>query len=253
MIKILFILLMLVGSIFAKTADDINNLKNIPKNFWEYKDTLNESVSKYTEDIQTENFRSVQYVTYFGSLIEHESCITLTNPRCWSPKSELLTRWSKTNKVREQGVGLGQITRAYSESGIIRLDVLTDLRKRYPKQLKDLTWDNIKDRADLQIVAITLLWLDNYDRVPKSVPELDRIAFADSAYNGGYGFIIKDRKSCGLKANCDPNLWFNNVEKMNNRGNKILYGTRTANDINRHHVRDVLLDKWTKYYSVDWD
>lgn len=250
MIKVLLILAIIIGSIFAK---DTEHLKQIPENFWKYKDTLNESVGDLTLDIQSNTFGKIQYVTYFGSMIEHESCVTLTNPRCWSPKSELLTRWPKTNKVREQGVGLGQITRAYTESGIIRLDVLTDLKKRYPKQLKDLTWDNIKDRPDLQIVAITLLWLDNYDRIPKSVPEFDRMAFADSAYNGGYGFIIKDRKACGLKASCDPNIWFNNVEKINSRGNKILYGTRTANDINRHHVRDVLVDKWPKYYSVDWD
>lgn len=253
MIKIILILAILIGSVFAESSDDKNNIKQIPKNFWEYKDTLRKIIPLYTKDIQTDAFQDIQYITYFGGMIEHESCTTLTNPRCWSPKSELLTKWPKTNKVREQGIGLGQITRAYSETGIIRLDVLTDLKRRYPKQLKDLNWENIKDRADLQMVAITLLWKDNYNRVPNHVSDFDKLAFADSAYNGGYGFIIKDRKSCGLKSNCNPDLWFNNVENINNRGNKILYGTRTANDINRHHVRDVLLHRWTKYYSVDWD
>lgn len=246
MIRIVLVLAILLGSIFADNKD------LIPKNFYPNKEALSTVISKNTKSIQGEKLNNVSFISYFGAMIEHESCITLTNPRCWSPSSELLTKW-KNGKIREQGVGLGQITRAYGESGLIRLDVLTDLKKRYPRDLAGLTWDNIKVKPDLQIVAISLLWLDSYKRLPNGISEYDKVAFADSAYNGGYGFIIKDRKACGLKRNCDPTVWFNNVELINNRGTKILYGTRTANDINRHHVRDVLLDRWDKYYKIDWD
>lgn len=224
----------------------------LPKNFYPNKIELRDTVSLYVKDITSDVFSNINYVTYFGGMIEHESCVTIRHPKCWSPSSELLTRWPN-GLVREQGVGLGQITRAYSQNGSIRLDVLTDLRKRYPKDLSGLTWDNIKSRPDLQIRAISLLWLSNYTRLPDSIPEFDKVAMTDSAYNGGYGYIIKDRKSCGLKAKCNPDIWFNNVENINNRGNTILYGNRTANMINRDHVRDVLLEKWTKYYMVDWD
>lgn len=241
--RALFFILMYVVMVFANS--------DIPKNFFYYKDSLKINLDTLASKVFTNTIGAENYYPYFSGMFEHESCITITSSRCWSAKSELLTRWPN-GKIREQGVGLGQITRAYSESGIIRLDVLTDLKKRYPRELSDLTWDNIKDRGDLQIRAVVLLWLSNYNRIPDHISDFDKMAISDSAYNGGYGFIIKDRKSCGLKANCDPNLWFNNLEKMNNRGTKILYGTRTANDINRHHVRDVLLDKMNKYYIVDW-
>ena len=241
--RMLFIILMYIMVGYAN--------EDIPKNFYQYQDSLKSNVDSQASSIFTNTIGAENYYPYFSGMFEHESCITLTNPRCWSAKSERLTRWPN-GKIREQGVGLGQITRAYSESGMIRLDVLTDLKKRYPRELSELTWDNIKERGDLQIRAVLLLWLSNYNRIPEHISDFDKMAIADSAYNGGYGFIIKDRKVCGLKSGCDPNIWFNNLETINNRGNRILYGTRTANDINRHHVRDVLLDKMNKYYTIDW-
>lgn len=241
--RMLFIILMYIMVGYAN--------EDIPKNFYYYQDSLKSNVDSQAYSIFTPIMGAENYYPYFSGMLEHESCVTLTNQRCWSAKSELLTRWPN-GRVREQGVGLGQITRAYSESGMIRLDVLTDLKKRYPKELSELTWDNIKERGDLQIRAVILLWLSNYNRIPEHISDLDKMAIADSAYNGGYGFIIKDRKVCGLKSGCDPNLWFNNLEKINNRGTRILYGTRTANDINRHHVRDVLLERMAKYYTIDW-
>lgn len=241
--RMLFIILMYIMVGYAN--------EDIPKNFYYYQDSLKSNVDSQASSIFTNIMGAENYYPYFSGMFEHESCVTLTSPRCWSAKSELLTRWPN-GRVREQGVGLGQITRAYSESGMVRLDVLTDLKKRYPKELSELNWDNIKERGDLQIRAVILLWLSNYNRIPEHISDFDKMAIADSAYNGGYGFIIKDRKTCGLKSGCDPNLWFNNLEKINNRGTRILYGTRTANDINRHHVRDVLLERMTKYYTIDW-
>lgn len=243
--KIIILTILIISSLFSASG-------YIPKNFYTNKDSLKEITGEYIALDESDSFTSLEYTTYFGALIEHESCITLTHSRCWSPTAQLLTKWPN-GKIREQGVGLGQITRAYRESGAVRLDVLTDLRKRYPKQLSTLTWYNIKEKPKLQIAAITLLWLDNYNRLPNHISELDKIAFSDSAYNGGYGYVVKDRKLCGLKANCDPSLWFDNVEKINSRGSKTLYGNRTANQINRDHVRDVLFSRWGKYYTVNWN
>ena len=245
---IVFLLLFLAAVSYANN----NPSTTIPKNFYVYKDSLKLTTDMYIGKLKLEHMNSLNYYPYFSGLIEHESCISLTHSRCWSAKAELNTKWPN-GKQREQGIGFGQITRAYTEAGAIRLDVLNDLKKRFPSDLSELTWNNIRDKPALQMRAIMLLWIDNYKRLPNHISEFDRMAMSDSAYNGGYGFILKDRKTCGLKAGCDANLWFNNVETINNRGNKILYANRTANEINRHHVRDVLLTRMSKYYTIDWD
>lgn len=46
--------------------------------------------------------------------IERETCITLTHRTCWSPRAELKTS-------RENGVGFGQVTRAYRADGTLLL------------------------------------------------------------------------------------------------------------------------------------
>lgn len=178
--------------------------------------------------------------SYFGALIEHESCITLKHSRCWSPTSELKTS-------REQGVGLGQLTRAWTKTGSLRFDSLGDIRKKHYNELKELSWSNIKQRPDLQIKAIILMWKDNYVRLPSSISDYERIAMADAAYNGGYGDLLKERKYCGLKKDCDPNYWFGNIEKTCLKSTRKLYGNRSACDINRHHVHDVMEVRLNKY------
>lgn len=246
-LKLVVLLLVMAGLAYG---DTINT--TIPNNFYYHKDNLSNAVDRYLDRLEATYFTRHNWYPYFSSLIEHESCVTLTSSKCWSSKSELNTKWPN-GLQREQGIGFGQITRAYTQTGSLRLDVLSDLKRRYPSELNGLTWNNIKDQPELQLRAIILLWSDNYLRLPNHISDIDRVAMADSAYNGGYGYILKDRKTCGLKANCDPDLWFNNVETINNRGNKVLYGNRTANMINRHHVRDVILERMGKYYTVDWD
>lgn len=189
-------------------------------------------------------FKEFTYPFYFGALIEHESCITLTHKKCWNPSSQLKTK-------RERGVGLGQITIAYREDGSTRFDTLSDLVRNHNRYLKDLTWNNIVDRPDLQIRAIILLYKDNYNNVALiKVPVMQRLAMADSAYNGGIRDVIRSRTVCGLTINCDPNIWFNNVELYNVKSTRKLYGNRSARDINNHHVRDVLLVRTLKYLQA---
>jgi len=185
---------------------------------------------------------------YFQSLIEHESCVALCGNgywarRCYSPVSELKTK-------REQGVGFFQLTRTFRKDGRIRWDIVATLKKKHPKELHELNWDNIKQRPDLQIKAGLLLWRDNYRKLASTIPVEERVYFADSIYNGG-GYVYKERRICKLRKGCDPDVWFDNVELIKDvRGKKKLYGNRTAWDINRHHVKDVTktrIDKYKKY------
>lgn len=178
---------------------------------------------------------------YFLSLIEHESCISLRHSRCWSPTSQLKTS-------REQGVGLGQITRTWRTDGSLRFDVLTELRQKHPSLLRDLRWSTIKQRPDLQIRAIILLYKGNYDKVSMFIDdEITKLAFSDLSYNAGYGRVLRDRKLCKLKNGCNPDLWFNETETTCSASKKILYGNRSACDIMRHHVRDTLTIRLFKY------
>jgi hypothetical protein len=174
-----------------------------------------------------------------AALIEHESCITLRHARCWSATSRLKSE-------REEGAGLGQITRAYKADGSLRFDALAELRSRHPA-LSGLSWANVYSRPDLQIRALVLMSRDNYQALRMIAMAEPRLAFADAAYNGGLGGVQKERRACYLKAGCDPQQWFGHVELHCLKGRTALYGQRSACDINRHHVRDVLVTRAWKY------
>ena len=251
MVRKVMTTIFIMASFFTMiNAADYSVQKYIPKNFSKYKDTLYTSVTKTMADEFKidDGYDDIFFVSYFGGLIEHENCISLRYNSCWNPKTQFKTKW-KSGLNREQGAGLAMITRAWRSNGQLRFDNVNNLRKKYPKYLGELTWDNITDRPDLQIMAAALLYKSNYIRLSTRIPILDRVAMADSAYNGGLGYVIKDRKVCGLKANCDPDLWFDNVETINNRGTKKLYGNRSAQEINRNHVRDVIFNRFGKYYE----
>ena len=198
---------------------------------------------KYMPIVKTETarlFPAFNGYSYYGALIEHESCISLTSSLCWNPASELKTS-------REQGVGFGQTTRAYDKSGRVRMDTLAYLRDRYTQELKELSWDNIKSRPDLQIRAIILLDKSNYDALYQIKDPYERRCMADASYNKGRGNVQADRRFCGLTKGCNPQKWFNNAENTCTSSKKAIYGTRSPCDIGKNHVRDVMLVRLPKY------
>lgn len=174
-------------------------------------------------------------------MIEHESCISLTHSRCWDPSSRLKSQ-------REEGAGLFQITRAYNASGGLRFDALNELRSKYRSELYQLTWQNIYTRPDLQIRAGILKLKENYEVFkPYAANELEALAFADAAYNGGVVGVNRERRACKLASNCDPSKWFGHTEKLCLKSKVALYGNRSACDINRYHVKDVIFTRSHKY------
>lgn len=180
---------------------------------------------------------------YFGGLFEHESCITLTHPKCYSPKIGLHTR-------REKAVGPAQLTIAYNPDGTVRFDTLTELVKRHPDKLAGLSWNNPEQHGDLQIRAGILLWGDNWKKLA-AIPSRDaRTQMADAAYNQGLGRVFKDRTYCNMKPGCDPNQWFEHVELACTASKKALYAGRSPCDISRHHVKDVYRVRMPKYKGM---
>jgi hypothetical protein len=171
-----------------------------------------------------------------GALVEHESCVSIKSTRCWSPRSQLKT-------AREEGAGLGQITRAYTSDGRIRFDSLGEMKRRYPMELSELSWGNVYDRPDLQLRVIVLMSRD------MSAQLGGNLWFTDAAYNGGVGGVRSDIRACRLTPGCDTSQWFGHVELTCTKSKVALYGNRSACDINRHHVSDVFSKrKYTKIW-----
>ncbi len=181
-------------------------------------------------------------VGYYASLIEQESCLHLKHKRCWMPTSKLKT-------AREEGAGLAMITKAYKADGSIRFDKLEEMRNNYETELRDLSWENVYERPDLQLRVVVLLTQENWKRF-FMVKNFDgRVGFTDSAYNGGPRDVEKGRLICGLKEGCDPDQWFGHVENTIPKSTKPLYGTRSAKDINLEHVHYVTKVRFSKYQS----
>ncbi len=233
MIKNILILLVSITILISRC--NYNYKTYIPKNAYNYMDL-----------VQIDSIilnKSITLVPYYDALIEQESCINLCHSKCWNPKSRLKTK-------REEGAGLFQITRVFYPNGLVKWDTLETLKKRFPKYLKDLNWDNIYSRPDLQILAGLLLWNSNVRLFINKVDDDSLIWFLDSCYNGGFKYLYREMVKCKLTKKCNPRKWFGNVELMKSRrALRKLYGNKTAWDINRQHVR-LVKERMTKYRKL---
>lgn len=209
----------------------------IPGKAYVYRSIVIKEVDTFFPDIPNRS--------YVPALIEHESCITLKHSRCWSATSRLKTS-------REEGAGLGQLTRAYNKDGTERFDALSDLRTRHRRHLAELSWETIYQRPDLQIRSLILMTKDNFKSLYDVANLMERLAMSDAGYNGGMGGLQRERRQCNLTRGCDPGVWFGNVELHCLKSKKPLYANRSACDINRHHVKDVLKYRIPKYEKLDF-
>lgn len=223
--KLGLLLLLLCGTVSAQS-------NYIPERAFLHKETIKSEVGTF--------FPTIPDYNYVPSLIEHESCISLKHSRCWNSTSRL-------KSAREEGAGLGQITRAYKKDGTLRFDSLQAMKDRYKDSLRDADWDTIYQKPNVQIRMVVLMVRDDYKKLYNIPDPMIRLEMADAAYNGGLGGLQKERRACGLAANCDPNIWFNNVSAHCLKSTKAIYGQRSPCDINRHHVEDVFHNKLPKY------
>lgn len=218
--------------VIALNSYSLDVKTHIPNKAIELKNTVKTSIDEVFPDIPEYN--------YIPALIEHESCISLTHSKCWSPNSQLKTS-------REQGVGFFQLTRAWTVDGKLRFDTLSDLSRKYKAEIGELSWSNVLSRPDLQIKAGILLVRDNYKALYNVEDPIARLQFSDAAFNSGIGSTQKERRVCGLTVDCNPQLWIDNTENYCQRSKKPLYAGRSACDITKHHVRDVFFNRMPKY------
>ena len=221
LVALAIVLAALLG-LFGRSAQ-AQTLSEIPPNAAQYLPLAVTETTTHWPDVPT--------VAYVPALVHHESCITPTHKRCWAPTSELRT-------AREQGLGLGQLTRAWRADGSLRFDSLSDARRRFP-QLRELSWSTLRDRPDLQIRTLVLMSRDTWEVLRVVSNPWDRLAMTDAAYNGGLGGLQSERRACQIASDCDPQKWFGNVERYCLKSKAALYAGRSPCDINRHHVKDV--------------
>lgn len=83
-----------------------------------------------------------------------------------------------------------------------------------------------------------------FKRSEFAATEYDRWAFLLAGYNGGFGWIGRDRKICDQTPGCDSTRWFGHVEHHTRRAS-------WAKKENRHYP-DVILNRWQPLYAEGW-
>ena len=211
----------------------------IPKNAYPLMPLVAEEAAKFNTPFD---------VPFLFALMEGESCIHLRHRRCFSTTSRFKTRY-KNGRNREEGGGLGQLTRTWHRNGRIRFDTLSRLTKKYRTHLKGLNWNNLYSQKKLQVRAIIFLNLENWNAIGNNIQPCEKLPMLMSSYNQGLGGLKQDIRLCGVTKRCNPKKWFGNVEKVKRWGfgTRILYGRRTAWDINRKHTRLVMKNRRPKY------
>jgi hypothetical protein len=221
--------LFFVGNVFG--AVDVKTY--IPTNAYTYLPALKVEQLRFWNDHPAPEL--------LGSLIDHETCyVSQKNATCWLPTARLKSQ-------REEGAGFGQITRAYDKNGKIRFDALQELKDKHPSVLSGWSWENVYNKPDLQLRSVVLKSKDDFNYLKFINDPKERLNFADAAYNGGMGGVQSDRRACGLKAGCDPQIWFGNVELTCTKSKSAIYDTRSPCFINRNHVNDVINIRSVKY------
>lgn len=186
-----------------------------------------------------ETGRSAPLATLAG-LIDHETAC----PRvatCFRPEATYKT-------AREEGVGFGMFTRAYTANGKLRFDALTELKALHPQALAQANWEKNKFNPVLQARALVLKFADNYDTAAGLTKE--PLVFAVVMHNRGAQGVANEIALCAMTRGCDSTRWAGHVERTCTASRKIIPGTgRSACDISRAYPVDVAR-RSVKYQGV---
>ncbi len=215
--KLLCMLMAMLVSCTLNAAQQLppNAVKNLP--------LLKEAIAAKWPQYQFPHFIAAQ--------IQQETCISLKHSKCWTSRAELKTS-------REWGVSYGQFTIAYNADGSERFNAFEDVKKLD----KDLaSWD-FNNRYDEKYGMLALVVRDRSEHAyaTGAATLLDQAAFAFSAYNGGRGSVLRDRRFCKTQPGCDPNVWFGNVEKYSYKAKTAVKGYgKSFFEINREYVNNI--------------
>lgn len=201
--------------------------KGVPPAAEQYKESLHQAIANKWPDYSSP--------WYFASQVEQETCISATHRKCWNPKTENIN--PKNNG--EYGWGLGQLTNTNKYNNF------EDLKKR-DSDFKSWKWDD-RFNPEYQLRAMIFMDLAGYKPF-KEADDYNRSAFMFSAYNGGTGGVLADRKYCRQVPGCNPELWFGNVETNSLKAKTKLAGySVSAFHINREYVHNIMIVRADKY------
>lgn len=142
---------------------------------------------------------------------------------------------------RENGIGFGQVTRAYRADGSVRFDKQSELVAAH-QSLKGWTWDT-RYNPEYQMRALVELDRSLFKAVSCAATIPDRIKFALSGYNGGAGGVRQDQLLCRNTPGCNPCMWDGNVALRSTKSKVKWQGYgQSAYDINRGYV-DIIWNK----------
>ncbi len=171
--------------------------------------------------------------------IEQETCISLTHSKCFTSRAELKTS-------REWGVSFGQFTIAYDAKGKERFNAFEDVKKLD----RELAAWQFSDRYNEKygMMAFVVRMHSEFDWAKGAQDFTSQQAFALSGYNGGRGGVIQDRRLCAATKGCNPNVWYDNVEKTSYKSRIAPKGYgQSLYNINRGYVDNVQNKRSKKY------
>lgn len=158
---------------------------------------------------------SAQYLPVLGKAIDtHWPTIpNRTFPAGIIDQESNWKQYAQLKTSRERGCGLGQFTIAYDKNGKMRFDSLGEIVQNN-SSLRGWNWSDCYN-ATYQLNAVVLK-LHSSDRDCSIVMDkvIDRMACNAAKYNGGAGSIAKRIRSCRLVKDCNPKIWFDNLEKQ---------------------------------------
>ncbi|MFO0753590.1 MAG: hypothetical protein U0411_09740 [Thermodesulfovibrionales bacterium] len=109
---------------------------------------------------------------------------------------------------------------------------LLALKKQHPEALQKVGRPSDMLQARWGIRAGILYDRHLWSLVSFAADSRERYAMMLSAYNGGYGWLLRDRKLAAAMG-ADPDRWFGNVERFSRRSGRNF-------TINRRYAREIL-------------
>lgn len=230
---LIFLGVCLVLSAFILLLGNVVHASPLPPNALKYLPLLKEEQATQWPDAPLPSAMAAQ--------VEQETCMSLTSKRCWSPLAELKTS-------REQGVGLGQITRTS------RFDAMAELKAMYPEQLSAWDWqENLYDPR-YQLRGLILKNKQNFILIKQAASIMDRLAMMFSAYNGGIGGLLSDRQLCRGTVGCDSTRWWGHVEHTSLKSKIVRKGYgKPFFAINREYPESILFMRRIRYAALFGD